>query len=109
MKIALDYDGTYSADPKYWRDFIGLSLEHGHDVRIVTHRHEELDNLTGKVPDGVKVIYTDGVAKEWFCKRRGDFWSPDVWIDDRPRGILENGPLTQEQIVEWRESLKKVA
>ena len=109
MKIAVDYDGTYSAAPDMWSDIISIMKSHGADVRIVTHRHEVLDNIDNVIDPPVKVIYTDGVAKEWFCKRRGDFWSPDVWVDDRPRTIFENGPLTQEQIVEWRESLKKVA
>ncbi len=100
MKIALDYDQTYTAEPDFWNDFIDLADRRGHDIRIVTHRHEELDEIK-ELPDVVK-IYTDGVAKKWFCERRGDFWSPDIWIDDKPKGIFENGPLSQEQIVEWR-------
>lgn len=104
MKIALDYDGTYSVDPAMWNEFIILTEASGHDLRIVTNRHEELDSLEGIVPDFVKVIYTDGVAKKWYCEHRGDLWTPDVWIDDRPKGILENGPLTQEQVEEWRKS-----
>lgn len=107
MKIALDYDGTYTVHPKLWNNFINDAIEKGHDIRVVTHRHEVLDNIDDIV--GIPVIYTDGVAKEWFCKRRGDFWSPDIWIDDRPKTIFENGPLSQEQIVEWRESLKTKA
>lgn len=80
-------------------NFIGLAKVWGHDVRVVTHRHETLDNV-GDL--GVQVIYTDGVAKKWFCEHRGDFWTPDVWIDDKPKTILENGPLTMDQVEEWR-------
>lgn len=101
MKIALDYDQTYTADRAAWSNFIDLFTEFGHDIRIVTHRHEELDKIED-VPLGIKIIYTDGVAKKWYCERRGDFWVPDIWIDDKPKGIFENGPLTQEQVEEWR-------
>ena len=27
-----------------------------------------------------------------------------AWIDDKPKGILENGPLTEEEIQLWRAS-----
>ena len=102
MKIAIDYDGTYSAAPELWEYFINLAESQGHDVRIVTHREETKDNISDKIHPQIKIIYTDGVAKQWFCERRGDFWVPDVWIDDKPRGIFENGPLSQTQIDEWR-------
>lgn len=102
MKIALDYDGTYTLDPVVWNEFIDMMLASGHDVRVVTHRHHELDCVDDQFM--IPVIYTDGVAKKWYCEHRGDFWTPDVWIDDRPKGILENGPLTQEQVEEWRKS-----
>lgn len=105
MKIALDYDQTYTADPKLWNNFIDDATSKGHDVRIVTHRHHEHDNILNEFPDiKLEIIYTDGVAKKWYCEHRGDYWTPDVWIDDKPKGIFENGPLTQEQVEEWRKN-----
>lgn len=103
MKIALDYDGTYTLDPAFWNQFIQLAHAHDHEIRIVTHRHETLDEITDVNPM-IPVIYTDGVAKKWWCEHRGDFWTPDIWIDDKPKGILENGPLTMEQVEEWRKT-----
>jgi hypothetical protein len=104
MKIALDYDKTYDQDPDFWEDFIFLADTYGHDVRIVTARNVELDNIDDKVPEDVVIMYCDGVAKKWWCQHRGDFWEPDVWIDDKPEGILQNGPLTEEQIADWRKN-----
>lgn len=100
MKIALDYDGTYDKDPEMWNTFISVVLHFGHDIRIVTHRHEALDCIDDEFD--IPIIYTDGVAKKWFCEHRGDRWVPDIWIDDKPKGILENGPLTEEEIAAWR-------
>ena len=102
MKIALDYDGTFTLDPEFWSGFIGLAKLIGADVRIVTHRHEELDKIT--LDHEVPIIYTDGVAKKWYCEHRGDYWTPDIWIDDKPKGIYENGPLSQEEVIEWRKT-----
>jgi hypothetical protein len=38
MKIALDYDGTYTVDPQFWEDFITLAKVRGHEVVCVTKR-----------------------------------------------------------------------
>lgn len=104
VKIALDYDGTYTLDPQFWDDFIySCMIRDSIDLRIVTHRHDTLDKIEdrGIVEYRVPIIYTDGVAKKWWCEHRTDF-QPDIWIDDKPKGILENGPLTQKEIEEWR-------
>ena len=104
MKIALDYDKTYDQDPDFWDTFILLADEYGHEVKIVTARNAELDNIEDKVLEDTEIVYCDGVAKRWFCQHRPPYWIPDIWIDDRVEGILENGPLTEEQIAEWRKN-----
>ena len=38
MKIALDYDDTYTQDPELWLRFVKDALERNHDVRVVTMR-----------------------------------------------------------------------
>lgn len=103
MKIALDYDKTYTEAPDLWDQMISLFLDAGHEVRIVTARHEVLDNIDDKVSPDVDVIYCDGVAKKWFCHHKAD-WNPTIWIDDKPQNIFENGPLTRAQLAEWRAS-----
>lgn len=40
MLIALDYDGTYTADPVFWETFIVSARVHGHTVVCITMRHE---------------------------------------------------------------------
>lgn len=102
MKIALDYDGTYDQDPSIWQAIIYLLKQASHDIRVVTHRHWTLDNIDKEFD--IPIIYTDGIAKKWYCEHREPYWVPDIWIDDKPKGILENGPLTQTEIEEWRKS-----
>ncbi len=103
MKIALDYDGTYTEDPGLWDVFIYEAFENGHDVRFVTWRHFESDTITLPVYlQGVPIIYCDGMAKKMYCASQG--WEPNVWIDDHPEAITTNQTWTADQLNEWREN-----
>lgn len=100
MKIALDYDDTYTLCPNLWDDFIDLCLRQGFDIRIVTHRHEKFDRVPSLYYN-IPVIYTNGVAKAWWCHHYEDF-DPDVWIDDKPKSVIENSSASKEWLAEWR-------
>lgn len=87
MNIALDFDDTYTRDPKLWDDFIEHAKTNGHDIRIVTFRMRRmkdpaLDYLSTKIP----VIYTEYEQKRDCTNKMG--WIVDVWIDDSPEFIV---------------------
>jgi hypothetical protein len=89
VKIALDFDGTYTRAPQFWNGFVEDALDAGHEVRIVTFRKSTmtdpaLDWLAQQIP----VIYTEYQQKRAFCRRLG--WEPDIWIDDQPEFIVEH-------------------
>jgi hypothetical protein len=76
MKIALDYDNTFSADPEMWSNFIMYACSRGHEVKIVTSRHPSCP-----VPvTGIGIVYCAFKAKD-------QHWDADVWIDDDPKHI----------------------
>lgn len=102
MKIALDYDRTYTLDPAFWEEFANLCDNFGHEVRIVTARHPTHDSIDEKVPL-FDIVYCNGVAKRFVC-HHVEYWDPDIWIDDKPESIIQNGPLTRDQLAEWRKS-----
>lgn len=79
MLIALDYDNTYTVDPKLWNRFIHDAEANGHVVKIVTMRypHEAIINAP------CDVIYTSRQAKAKTFKA-------DVWIDDSPHWIFQD-------------------
>lgn len=106
MKIALDYDNTYSLDSAFWLAIADYAIYCGHEVRIVTIRDERYDRTEPliKVEKTFDVIYTRGVAKRWYCEHFGDGFVPDVWIDDTPESILYNSPATPEALAEWRQN-----
>lgn len=81
MKIALDYDGTYTADPELWDLFIKNAHRRGHTVTIVTMRHS-----IEKVHVMIDCIYTGRKAKKTYCENKNIKF--DIWIDDNPEWLL---------------------
>lgn len=79
MRIALDYDNTYTLDPPLWDSFIVAAQQRGHSVQIVSMRypHERIDAAP------VPVVYTSRKAKSGVA-------SADVWIDDSPQWIYQD-------------------
>jgi hypothetical protein len=106
MKIALDYDATYTLAPDFWNTFIELVMASGYDIRVVTIRDDRLDRTAPmrELEKRLPVIYTRGVAKRWYCQHFGDGFIPDVWVDDKPDTILANSTATPDFLVEWREA-----
>jgi hypothetical protein len=86
VRIALDYDSTYTADPSLWDGFIALAKERGHSVWIVTCRRDTDENRQDVKVSGCFIVFTGSVAKSFHCKERG--LKIDIWIDDDPACIL---------------------
>ena len=92
MKICIDFDGTYTADPELWDMFIKQARERGHTVICATMRFdyempEVYRALEGKVD---RIIYTSRRGKRAFLYETGLRAAPDVWIDDNPQWILND-------------------
>lgn len=84
MKIALDYDETFTAAPVLWRIFIKMCKEYGHDIRFVTYRDSRFSNedICADAYDcGVEIIFTGGRQKQ-------HIYEADIWIDDSPETIV---------------------
>lgn len=83
---SLDYDQTYTRDPKMWDSFITLALGQGHTLYVVTMRYDipvEADVVREALASKVHGIYFTGrKAKQSFMYQQGI--SIDVWVDDQP-------------------------
>ena len=90
MNLSLDYDNTYTRDPKFWNDFITIAKMNGHNVYCVTMRYlEEGHDVVNDLKDRVDGIYfTSRMAKEKFMYDAGI--SIDVWIDDMPFFVVND-------------------
>lgn len=82
MKIALDYDGTYTKDPELWDAFIAMAHERGHTVTCVTARRPD-----ESVSMPCAVQYTSRRAKQVHINEAN--MQIDIWIDDNPWFIFQ--------------------
>lgn len=109
MKIALDFDGTFTAAPALWITFIDLARRFGHEVRIVTMRCAIKDGINwahaGCLLPPAEVIWCDGQPKRDYCRTVAK-WEPDIWIDDDPYALIHGSKWTgnQPELVKWRET-----
>ncbi len=84
MKIALDYDETYTADPGLWDLFIAEAQRRGHLVQIVSFRFDFGDNRDIEETAAalaISVVYTNARQKQHAVEA-------DIWIDDSPESVV---------------------
>ncbi len=90
MIISLDYDGTFTKDPELWIQFIQSAKERGHRVVCVTMRSkEEATVMDGRLLGLVEMCFTNRKAKKQAARMQGI--EPDIWIDDFPEWLFEDG------------------
>ena len=85
MIIALDYDGTYTADPAMWNTFIASAKAAGHTVVCVTMRHPH-----EAIMMPCEVVYTSRQAKMKYLLALGR--QAHIWIDDMPHLLFQGAP-----------------
>lgn len=78
MRIALDYDDTFTADPELCKQFVRSAKLRGHEVAFVTYRHAGPQNTDIMADAGkleIPII---------FCghRQKSQCYEADIWIDD---------------------------
>lgn len=101
MKIALDFDETYTRDPSLWRSLIFHAQDRHHEVFVVTARCETKDGIHPDWLPPCPVIFCDGRPKREVTRERGI--QIDVWIDDDPYSLIHGSQHSPEVLREWRE------
>jgi hypothetical protein len=107
LKIALDYDATYTLDPPFWDEVILLIKHFGHEVFLLTYRDERYD-WTDEMTHleevmEIPVYCTRGVAKKWWAEHFGP-GKVDVWFDDNPASVFQNSSFAPDALAEWRKT-----
>lgn len=94
MNIAIDFDGTFSADPEGWAQVIKLMEARGHKFVCVTGRSNEgvfgepvIRTINGLIP----IVFAGDQWKRQAALQQG--WKIDVWIDDSPEYIAKQNIL----------------
>lgn len=112
MRIALDYDDTFTLDPSFWGRFISAAFKAGHEVVICTLRMKTVESckeirkaIFDECFDYGAIIPILFANHEWkidATKKAGH--DIDVWIDDSPQFIAP--PFTLLDIERYQESGK---
>jgi len=92
MIIALDIDETYTEDTTLWDHFIRVAQNKGHEVIVVTMRHEsELDDeYADRLKEqGLKIYCSARSQKREYMMSLEPKIFVDVWIDDCPEAICD--------------------
>jgi hypothetical protein len=106
MRIAVDYDKTFTTHKGFWLRFMVQCQDMGWDVIIVTHRHAELDWDEDFEQlweyHQIQTYFTDGKAKKPFLKDLGV--EVNIWVDDKPEGIVADSPWAVDslELAAWR-------
>ena len=93
MTFALDFNGTYTKDPKFWNVFIELARLRKDVVYCVTHstdpdENKELLQSIGQIIGENKCIFADGHSKMEAVAALGI--DVDIWIDNNPIHIFQD-------------------
>lgn len=92
LTIGLDYDNTFTADPKLWSTFVNLARSLGHRVIIVTARREtqeNVDDINAMLDHWgcqMMVVFSSLGSKLHAVEKRGI--KVDIWIDDDPEKLV---------------------
>lgn len=89
MIIAVDYDGTYAADPEAFNKVIGVFQAAGHTVICVTGRDGGAmgDVVRATIGQLIPCVFAGKAWKVDAAKEAG--YHVDVWIDDNPGMICK--------------------
>lgn len=90
--FAIDYDGTWSADPELFETFVALLRTRGHDAILVTGRSDS-GRWGAEVRAAVRSVPIVFAANKWkreAAKAAG--YKVDIWIDDFPEYIDKQDP-----------------
>jgi len=82
LRIVLDYDDTYTADPVLFDQLIELAQARGHEVVVATAREESWP--INPVPIGLQVVYCAGRPKRTAVLMALPSVRHTIFIDDLP-------------------------
>lgn len=98
MIIAIDFDGTFAADPSLFKAFVLSARRAGHTCLLVTGRSDEGQwgqKVREVVGDLMPIVFAGRAWKQQAATEAG--YAVDVWIDDSPEYIGPQNLLLSAQ------------
>lgn len=97
MRIAIDYDKTFSAAPQMWIEVVSTMRSYGHHVFLVTNRKAD-DPIPLKAKQHFSgTFYAGPKFKREHMEKLGI--KIDIWIDDMP-GTVERQRYLEDNLEE---------
>lgn len=93
MLIAVDYDGTYSVDPEFFRVVVRAGTAVGHRFVMVTGRSDEGQwgvEVRRAVGGLMPIVFAADGWKREAALAAG--YEVDVWVDDHPEYVAKQDP-----------------
>lgn len=98
MLVAIDFDGTFAADPDFWRCVVELGRSRGHSFVLVTGRGDHVmrsdpsrhwgDEVRQTVNGLLPIVFAGHDRTKRQAAAEAGF-QPDVWVDDYPESVGE--------------------
>lgn len=89
MVISIDFDGTFSADPRMMREIIAVIKKHGHTPVLCTQRTpdygRDVEQMVGTL---VPIVYAGGKSKVKAMWEAG-YKDVQFWMDDNPVSVVQ--------------------
>lgn len=86
--FAIDFDGTFTADPELFETFVAILRARGHRCVMITGRRDEGkigSVVRGMVKGLMPIIFSDGLTKREAARLAG--YDVDIWIEDMPEAV----------------------
>jgi hypothetical protein len=93
MMFAIDYHGTFSRDPDYYRAIVPIGKARGHSYVLVTGINDGdqyAEEVRRDVGDLMPIVFAAGQWKRDAALDAG--FNVDVWEDDNPEYVAEQDP-----------------
>ena len=91
MIVSLDFDDTFTADPRTWTKVVDVLTQAGHEVICIsgrTNTNENKIDLRRDLPKQISRIYLCGdLSKKHYSEINS--LAVDIWIDDSPSRIVQ--------------------
>jgi hypothetical protein len=106
MDIAIDFDGTYAADPDTFANVVGVFRAAGHRVVIVTNRTSggQWGDSVRRVVNGgsatsrlLPIVFAGDTGETKYHAARRHGYNIQIWIDDNPGTIGGSHVLEKTQ------------
>jgi hypothetical protein len=93
MTISVDFDRTFSADPRLWGEFARQSVADGNTVVMISRRpetdREEVMGTLGDYADAFSQVLLVGGDTLKADAAQSAGIDVDVWVDDSPQTITD--------------------